>query len=85
MLRKQTAMDLGVLNIGVSETVNSVGRKDLKTPLNENFPKCFTDTGKLKNYQLQLPIDKSVKLLVQPIKRVQYLLKKQLEKVEKKT
>ena len=47
----------------------------------KNFPDVFTGVGKLKDYQLQLYVNKDVKPVVQPVRRLPFGLR---EKVNKK-
>ncbi|CAC5385616.1 unnamed protein product [Mytilus coruscus] len=44
------------------------------------FQKCFEGIGKLKNFQLKITIDESVKPVIQPIRRVPFHLREKLDK-----
>jgi hypothetical protein len=69
------------LKIGVpQESVNSVN-DDRKAIIKQKFPKCFEGVGKLKDFQLKIPIDESVKPVIQPIRRIPFHL---LEKLDRK-
>ena len=78
-----TATELGILKITVAadmEHVNSVTNNNLKTSVVERFPKVFTGVGKLKNFQLLIPIDETVELVIQPIRRIPYNLREKLDR-----
>ena len=81
LLGKTTAISLGILKIGIpQESVNSVS-DDRKAIIKQKFPKCFEGVGKLKDFQLKIPIDESVKPVIQPIRRIPFHL---LEKLDRK-
>jgi hypothetical protein len=80
LLGKTTAISLGILKIGVpQESVNSVS-DDRKAIIKQKFPKCFEGVGKLKDFQLKIPIDESVKPVIQPIRRIPFLLREKLDR-----
>ena len=58
LLRKQTAMDLGVLKI----EINAFQDDKLK-----KYADCFNDIGKLSDYELKLHIDDSVEPVAQNV------------------
>jgi hypothetical protein len=81
LLGYDTSTQLGVLQI---QDVNSVaavhtGCRDIKTEMLEKFPKVFEGLGKLKNFQLQIPIDESVHPVSQTVRRVLYHLRSKLD------
>jgi hypothetical protein len=83
LLGHRTATELGILKITVAadmEHVNSVTNNNLKTSVVERFPKVFTGVGKLKNFQLRIPIDETVELVIQPIRRIPYNLREKLDR-----
>ena len=76
LLGRETAITLAVLNI--RPQVNSVeactdGAKG-KPSIFEKFPGCCDGLGKLKDFQLRIPIDPEVQPIAQPIRRVPYYL-----------
>ncbi|CAC5412905.1 unnamed protein product [Mytilus coruscus] len=80
LLGKTTAVSLGILKIqNPSESVNSVN-DDRKAIIKQKFQKCFEGVGKLKNFQLKIPIDESVEPVIQPIRRVPFHLHEKLDK-----
>ena len=76
LLSRNTAIELGVLRLGPVEpdTINQVEN------LKEKYPKCFGGLGKLKDFQLKLPIDKDVKPVIQAGRRIPYQMRDKLEK-----
>jgi hypothetical protein len=80
-LCKQTALDLGILQIHVPKETGNVLRSDRKPVITQKYTKCFEGIRKLNNFQLKMPIDEHVTPVVQPIRRIPYLL---CEKIEKK-
>ncbi|XP_052777763.1 uncharacterized protein LOC128215074 [Mya arenaria] len=51
-----------------------------KQDLCKKFPKCFDGNGKLKDYQLHIPVDNDIEPVVQSLRRVPYGLREKLEK-----
>ena len=47
--------------------------------LSEKYPKCFSGVGKLKGFQLHLHIDKSVRPVAQPPRRIPFGLRAKVE------
>jgi hypothetical protein len=85
----RTAVELGVLKMCDSPgEVNSVkiGRESESAKshdfdeLRVKYSKCFEGVGKLKDFQLDLHIDESVKPVAQPLRRLPYSLRKGVEK-----
>ena len=80
LLGRQTAMALGVLQIGRdvgSARVNMVS--PAISALKEEFKDCFSGFGKLKDFQLELHIDPHVKPIAQPVRRLPYSLRSPVE------
>lgn len=70
LLGKDTAMNLGVLKLGV----NSVQSFDIV----REYPECFQGIGKLKNFKLKLHIDQDVKPVAQVMYRIPYSLREKV-------
>ena len=60
---------------------NNVDSRSLESCIREKYKALFTGVGLLKNYELKLHIDESVKPVAQPVRRIPFGLR---EKVEKK-
>jgi len=73
LLGRNTASELGVLKIGI----NVIGSDSEQ--LEEEFKDCFEGVGKLKDFQLKLHIDSSVRPVAQPTRRVPFHMRKQVE------
>lgn len=80
LLGKQTASELGILKIERTDNINRIEGNELKLKLKEKFPACFNGMGKLKDFQLGIPIDDSVKTVIQPVRRIPFHLREKLEK-----
>ena len=78
LLGKTTATELGVLKVGINIAV--VTTKAMK--LNPQYSDVFEGVGKLKNKQISLDIDSTVKPVAQPYRRIPFSLR---EKVQDKT
>ena len=78
LLGKTTATELGVLKVGINIAV--VITKAVK--LKQQYPDVFEGVGKLKNKQISLDLDPTVKPVAQPYKRLPFNLR---EKVQDKT
>ena len=79
LLGKETAVNLGVLKIGLN--VNSVSTpKDIVN----NYKECFQGIGKLKDYKLKLYIDPNVKPVAQAQYRMPFTLRDKVSKELKK-
>ena len=78
LLGKTTATELGVLKIGVDVAMVTVKAGNLK----KHYLEVFEGVGKLKNIQIPLDIDPTVKPVAQPYRRVPFNLR---EKVQDKT
>ncbi|XP_078309584.1 uncharacterized protein LOC144617972 [Crassostrea virginica] len=77
LLFRDTALRLGVLQIvsSVSEAVNTDNRTVF-----DKYPDCFEGVGKLKSFQLEIPIDPDVDPVIQPMRRIPYSLRDKLSK-----
>ena len=75
LLGRQTAIELGILFIGAN--VNMVNSK---SEIMSKYPDLFSGLGKLKDYQLKIHADKSVKPVVQSARRLSYNLREPVEK-----
>ena len=78
LLRKTTATELGVLKVGINVAVITTKANKLK----QQYPDVFEGVGKLKNKQISLDIDPTVKPVAQPYRRIPFNLR---EKVKDKT
>lgn len=67
LLGKETALCLYVLRLG-PEYVNNVRKSDLL----DQFSDVFSGLGKLKIFQLEIPIDKTVKPVAQSVRPVPF-------------
>jgi hypothetical protein len=75
LLGKDTAMELGVLKIGMDiATISDVG-KDLE----QQYPEVFHGVGKLKGRKITLHIDPSVEPVAQPLRRTPFNLRAKVE------
>ena len=83
LLGRATASALGVLKLGPNVQAVSKGVKPQSLREHEIFakyPGCYTGIGKLKDYQLKIPIDNDVQPVAQPMRRVPYQLRDKLSK-----
>ena len=81
LLGKTTAVELGILHIDIPSMVNNVMTDaERKQDMCKKFPKCFDGIGKLKDYQLHIPVDNDIEPVVQALRRVPYGLREKLEK-----
>ena len=78
LLGKVTATELGVLKVGINIAVVTTKAHDLKL----QYPEVFGGVGKLKDKQISLDIDPTVKPVAQPYRRIPFNLR---EKVQDKT
>ncbi|XP_062600099.1 uncharacterized protein K02A2.6-like [Saccostrea cucullata] len=82
LLSYDTSTHLGVLQIQETSTVapvHTVNSTDIKTEILGKFPKVFTGLGKLRDFQLKIPIDESVHPVIQSVRRVPYHLRSKLD------
>ena len=78
LLGKVTPTELGVLKVAINIAAVTTKAHDLKL----QYPEVFEGVGKLKNKQISLDIDPTVKPVVQPYRRIPFNLR---EKVQDKT
>ena len=74
LLGQETIIFLGILKLGahvISLEVSTDGKKEEES-IFEKFPGCCESIGKLKYFQLIVPIDPEVQPVAQPIRRVLY-------------
>ena len=76
LLGRETAISLGVLKLGAH--VNSLDGAKREASIFEKFPGCCEGIGKLKDFQLKVPIDPEIPPVAQPIRRVPYHLRDKL-------
>lgn len=74
LLGRATALKIGVLQLAqnVTETVNST--------VFDKLPECFKGVGKLKSFQLEIPIDDGIEPVIQPMRRLPFKMRDKLEK-----
>ncbi|XP_068713294.1 uncharacterized protein [Montipora foliosa] len=73
----KTAIALGVLKLEpqINSLQFSPDRENREPSILDKFPGCCEGIGKLKDFQLKIPIDAEVQLVAQPIRRVPYHLR----------
>ena len=74
---QEIVISLGVLTLGAhvnSLEVSMDGEKE-ESSIFEKFPGCCEGIGKMKDFQLIVPIDPEVQPVAQPIRRVPYHLR----------
>ncbi len=76
LLGKDTAVKLEVLRIGA----NVAALSDLKSMIQQQYPKLFNGVGKLNTKQISLHIDITVTPVAQPLRRVPFHLREAVEK-----
>jgi len=84
LIGRHDSMELKILQLGEDLVCNvkSVNSKIMSDVILK-FPSVFTGLGKLKNYQLRLHIDSSVRPFAQPIRRIPFTRReKVLEKLK---
>ena len=83
LLGKDTAEKLNVLRVGPpsSPQAYSITSEGNSVDIVKNFADVFSGVGKLKDYQLKLHINKDVKPVAQPVRRLPFGLR---EKVDQK-
>lgn len=70
LLGKETAIKLGVLNVGV----HIAAVTDVKTLIKQQYPRLFEGVGKLNTKQINLHVDKNVTLVSQALRGVPFYL-----------
>lgn len=83
LLGRDAAEKLNVLRVGPPNFPQAYSMTSEGTSVDvvKNFPDIFTGVGKLKDYQLKLHVNKDVKPVAQPVRRLPFGLR---EKVDKK-
>ena len=81
LLCRDTAEKFNLLRIGPSHVVNSVGAETTGQDIKDRYKELFNGVGLLKDYELKLNIDDSVKPVAQPVRRIPFGVR---EKVERK-
>ena len=80
LLGRETADTLGLLYVGPLQ-VNRVGCEHSEDDIRRRYQDLFTGIGLLKDYELILHVDKSVRSVAQPVRRIPFGLR---EKVDRK-
>jgi hypothetical protein len=78
IISKQLSIDLDVLKFNIPESAKVYKISDA-LELKEKYPECFEGVGKLKDFQLVIPINPDVKPVVQPARRIPYNLRDKLK------
>ena len=80
LLGRETAIALGVLKLGpqINSLQLSTDGENRAPNILDKFPGCCEGIGKLKDFQLKIPIDAEVQPVAQPIRRVPYHLRDKL-------
>ena len=83
LLGKDTAEKLNVLRVGPpnSPQAYSITSEGTSVDIVKNFADVFSGVGKLKNFQLKLHVNKDVKPVAQPVRRLLFGLR---DKVDRK-
>ena len=76
LLGRETATQLKVLSLSPNVYVNSLQEENLF----QKYKSFFEGLGKLKDFQLDIPVDPCVKPIVQSMRRVPFSLRDKLEK-----
>ena len=81
MLGRSTAEKLKVLRVGplYGGQVCSIATEGSDTDIREGYADILTGVGKLKDYQLKLHINKDVKPVAQPVRRLPFGLRKTVD------
>ena len=75
LLGRETATQLNVLCLGEEVRVNVLKEEDIF----DKYKSCFEGLAKLKDFQLDIPIDQNVKPVAQPMRRVPFSMRDKLE------
>ena len=80
LLGRETAIALGVLQLEpqINSLQLSTDGENRGPNILDKFPGCCEGIGKLKDFQLKIPIDAEVQPVAQPIRRVPYHLRDKL-------
>ncbi|MCG8113721.1 MAG: RNase H-like domain-containing protein, partial [Candidatus Thiodiazotropha taylori] len=83
LIGRKTATELGLLRIGVSNDCLSLEQSNISYGNTDTIIRSFQDrfkgTGCLKDFELDLQIDKSVTPVAQPLRQIPFKMKKQVE------
>ena len=74
LLRRETATQLDVLCLGEEVRVNVLKQEDIF----DKYKSCFEGLAKLKDFQLDIPIDQKVRQVAQPMRRVPFSMNRNL-------
>jgi len=77
LICRETAEKLGLLRLGPSHTVNVV---NTEADINEKYKELFNGVGHLRDYELKLNIDDSVKPVAQPVRRIPFGVREKVER-----
>ncbi|PFX31209.1 Uncharacterized protein K02A2.6 [Stylophora pistillata] len=77
LLCRETAVKLGLLRLGPSHAVNAV---NTEADIKEKYKELFNGVGLLRNYELKLNIDESVKPVAQPVHRIPFGVRDNVER-----
>ena len=75
LLGRETATQQNVLCLGEEVKVNVLKEEDIF----DKYKSCFEGLGKLKDFQLDIPIDQNVKPVAQAMRRVTFSMRDKLE------
>ena len=78
LIGHKTATDLGILRIGMPDNIASVNTET--ESILEEFKDRFEGLGKLKDFQLKLHIDETVRPVAQPARKVPFKMRNQVER-----
>lgn len=79
LLGRETAMKLGVLKIGIDIATVDAKSGNIGESLQRKYPEVFKGVGKLKDREVQLHIDPSVRPVAQPLRRTPFNLRAKVE------
>ena len=83
LIGRKSAIDLGLMHIGIINNYLSLDQTSITQENTETIIRSFADrfkgTGRLKDFQLDLQIDKSVAPVAQPLRQIPFKMKKQVE------
>ena len=85
LLGRDTAMSLGILKLGleVNALNGMVDGPEGQSSILDQYPNCCNGIGKLKDFQLKIPIDPEIQPVAQKMRRIPYHLRDKLtEKLE---
>lgn len=77
LLGRDTAIKLKVLKLGTDVQINVVNEGN---DIFVKYSDCFEGLGKLKNFTLEIPIDKEITPVAQPLRRIPFHLRERVEK-----